>query len=276
MKRFLAVFFFFAFAVLPAGHFPGALAGESIICASTTSTQNSGFFDYISPLFEKKTGISVRVIAVGTGAAIELGKRGDADVVLVHARELEMKALGEGHFVDRRDLMHNDFIIAGPLGDPAKLKETRFASDAFRRIAEGGHAFVSRGDKSGTHAKEVEIWGRAGIAPQGRKFYLEVGQGMEKAIRIAYERRAYVLTDRATWLAAGDGLDMEVVFEGDPALFNQYGVMIVNPERHPYVKYTEAKRFVEWLVSKEGQAAIGSFRDKNGNVLFVPSVQSFK
>ncbi len=244
-------------------------------CASTTSTQNSGLFDYILPLFQKKTGIRVDVVAVGTGAAIEIGKRGDADVLLVHARQQELKAVSEGYFVNRHDVMYNDFVIIGPSNDPLKIEGMKSASAAFRKIAEASYPFVSRGDRSGTNTKELFLWKQAGINPKGRKWYLEAGQGMEKTQRIANEKRAYTLTDRGTWLATKDldRLDMKIVLEGDPDLFNQYGVMAVNPARHRYVKYKEAMQFVNWLISKEGQRAIASYKDRHGNILFVPDAR---
>lgn len=252
-----------------------ASAETRIRCASTTSTQNSGLFDYILPLFEKKTGIHIDVVAVGTGAAIEIGKRGDADVVFVHAKEQELKAVEEGFFVNRHDVMYNDFVIIGPTNDPAKIEGMKSATDAFKKIAESGSLFVSRGDKSGTNTKELAIWKKAGIEPAGRKWYLEVGQGMEKTQRIANEKRAYTLTDRGTWLATKDydKLDMVIVLEGDPVLFNQYGVMAVNPEKQKHVKYKEAMEFVNWLISKEGQEAVASYKDKHGNRLFIPDAK---
>jgi tungstate transport system substrate-binding protein len=250
--------------------------GETRIrMASTTSTQNSGLFDYLLPIFEKKAGTKIDVVAVGTGAAIEIGKRGDADVVFVHAKELELKAVEEGYFVNRHDVMYNDFVIIGPTNDPAKIKGMKSATDAFRKIAESGTSFVSRGDKSGTNTKELSLWKKTGIEPAGQKWYLEVGQGMEKTQRIADEKRAYTLTDRGTWLATRDKdkLDMAVVLEGDPTLFNQYGVMAVNPEKFKTVKYKEAMEFVNWIISKEGQDAVASFKDKNGNALFIPNAK---
>ena len=252
-----------------------AFSETRIRCASTTSTQNSGLFDYLLPLFEKKTGIKIDVVAVGTGAAIEIGKRGDADFVFVHAKEQELKAVEEGFFVDRHDVMYNDFVIIGPSNDPAKIKGIKATADAFKRIAESGSPFVSRGDKSGTHTKELSIWKKVNIEPAGRPWYLEVGQGMEKTQRIADEKRAYTLTDRGTWLATKDKdkLDMIVVLEGDPTLFNQYGVMAVNPERFKTVKHKEAIEFVNWITSKEGQDAIAAFQDKNGNRLFIPNAK---
>jgi tungstate transport system substrate-binding protein len=263
---------FLGAAILYAG---AALAETRIKCASTTSTQNSGLFDYLLPIFENKTGIKVDVVAVGTGAAIEIGKRGDADVVLVHAKNQELKAVEEGFFVNRHDVMYNDFVIIGPPDDPAKIKGLKSALEAFKKIAGGNSAFVSRGDKSGTHTKELAIWKQAGIDPKGQKGYMEVGQGMEKTQRIANEKRAYTLTDRGTWLATKDKdkLEMGVVLEGDPVLFNQYGVMAVNPDKHKNVKYREAMVFINWLISPEGQEAIGSFKDKHGNKLFVPNAK---
>jgi tungstate transport system substrate-binding protein len=248
---------------------------ERIRCASTTSTQNSGLFDYILPQFEKKTGIKVDVVAVGTGAAIELGKRGDADVVFVHAKELELKAVEQGYFVDRYDVMYNDFVVIGPPVDPARIKGMESAAGAFNRIAKSGNLFVSRGDKSGTHMKELYVWKQAILNPGGNKWYLEIGQGMAKAQRIANEKRAYTLTDRGTWLASKDKdkLEMAVLVEGDPILFNQYGIMAVNPERHSHIKYGEAKKFITWLISKEGQKAISAFKDKRGNRLFTPNAK---
>lgn len=253
-----------------------SIAAETRIrCASTTSTQNSGLFDYILPIFEKKTGIKVDVVAVGTGAAIEIGKRGDADVVFVHAKEQELKAVQEGYFVNRHDVMYNDFVIIGPSNDPLEIKGIKSATEAFKKIAESNYPFVSRGDKSGTHTKELAIWKKLVIEPKGQKWYLEVGQGMEKTQRIANEKRAYTLTDRGTWLATKDKdkLEMMIVLEGDPTLFNQYGVMAVNHQKHKHVKYKEAMEFVNWLISKEGQQAIGAFKDKNGNPLFVPNAK---
>ena len=270
LKYFLAltsVLFFFAAVT--------ASAEKEIICASTTSTENSGLFGYILPVFGKKTGIKVKVVARGTGAAIEMGKRGDADVVFVHAKEQEIKAVEEGYFVNRHDVMYNDFVIIGPPDDPAKIRGIKSATEAFRRIAETASRFVSRGDRSGTHTKELSIWDKIGVDPRKEKWYLEGGQGMETTQRIANEKLAYTLTDRGTWLATKDKdrLDMTIVLEGDPILFNQYGVMAVNPEKHKHVKYEEAMEFINWLISKEGQQAIGSFKDKYGNRLFIPDAK---
>lgn len=244
-------------------------AGPVIKCLSTTSTENSGLMNYLLPLFEKSTGIKVMLIARGTGAALEAGRRGDADVVLVHAKADELKLLREGWFVNRHDIMYNEFIILGPASDPANIKEAASAPDAFRRIALSGSSFVSRGDRSGTHKKELSIWEAAGIRPLGQ-WYMEAGQGMAKSMRIASEKGAYVLADRGTWLSRLDQMNLVILFDGDSMLFNQYGVMAVNPERHAHVKYEAAMAFVHWLISEQGQRAIGGFR-VNGKALFVPN-----
>jgi len=251
-----------------------AFAQNEIICASTTSTENSGLFGHILPLFEKKTGIKVKVVARGTGAAIEMGKRGDADVAFVHAKEQELKAVEEGFFVNRHDVMYNDFVIIGPADDPAKIKGMKSAAEALKKIA-ATSSFVSRGDNSGTHTKELSLWKKVSVEPKGQKWYLEVGQGMEKTQRIANEKRAYTLTDRGTWLATKDKdkLEMAIVLEGDTVLFNQYGVMAVNPEKYKHVKYKETMEFINWLISKEGQQAIASFKDTLGNQLFYPNAE---
>jgi tungstate transport system substrate-binding protein len=244
-------------------------------CASTTSTENSGLFKYLLPIFEKKTGIHVDVVAVGSGAAIEIGKRGDADMLMVHAKAQELTAVQEGYFVNRHDLMYNDFVIIGPAGDPLQIKGLTSAAEAFKKIYAAGGAFVSRGDKSGTNVKELALWKAAGLDPKGKPWYLEVGQGMEKTQRVANEKRAYTLTDRGTWLATKDKdrLEMQILLQGDPSLFNQYGVMAVNPEKHPQVKYQESITFINWLISPEGQQTIAAYRDAHGNQLFIPNAR---
>jgi len=269
MKKILSLFFLFLF-LLPAA----MQAGESIKCGSTTSTRNSGLLDYLLPLFTVDSGIDVQIIAVGTGAALTLGKKGDVDCVLVHARDLEVQLVQEGYFVDRKEIMYNDFIILGPKNDPAELKDVKRVSDGFKKISEKGALFVSRGDNSGTHMRENKIWNRVGRRPAGEdKRYLSVGQGMSKTIRIASEKQGYTISDRGTWLSMQDKEEMvfSIVLEGDPALFNQYGVMIVNPETHSHVKYHAAGKFVDWLASATGQQAIGAFKDKSGNILFTPN-----
>jgi len=273
-RKYLVFLVLYAIIFLPVN----VSAETRIRCASTTSTQNSGLFDYILPIFEKKTGIKVDVVAVGTGAAIEIGKRGDADIIFVHAKEQELKAVEEGYFVNRHDVMYNDFVIIGPTDDPIKIKGIKDATDAFKKIAVSAYPFVSRGDKSGTHTKELSIWAKTGINPKASEWflwYLQVGQGMEKTQRIANEKHAYTLADRGTWLATKDKdkLDMIIVLEGDSTLFNQYGVMVVNPKKYKHIKYEEAMEFINWLISKEGQQAIASFKDKNGNQLFMPNAK---
>ncbi len=252
-----------------------ASAGTRIRCASTTSTQNSGLFDYLLPIVERETGVKVDVVAVGTGAALEIGKRGDADVLLVHAKDDELKLVREGYFVNRHDVMYNDFVIVGPPDDPANIKGLKSAVEAFRKISAAKVPFVSRGDNSGTNKKELKIWKKADMIPKGNRWYLEVGQGMGKTLRIANEKRAYTLTDRGTWLALKDRerLDLQVLVEGDRMLFNQYGVMAVNPQRHSYVKYNEAMKFINFLVSEKGQKAIADFKDSRGNQLFYPNAR---
>lgn len=271
-------------------HFKAVLAGSALLsplllqtaqasepvrirCASTTSTQNSGLFVVLLPAFERKTGIKIDVIAVGTGQALKLGQRGDVDVVFVHSKEEELRLAAEGYFVDRRDVMYNDFILLGPPGDPARASGDKSAAAALAQIAAAGAAFVSRGDDSGTHKMELALWKTAGIVPKGRTGYMEIGQGMEAALRVASEKAAYTLADRGTWLAVKDrkNLALRVLLEGDPALFNQYGVMAVNPRRHPHVRFKEAMAFIEWIASPEGQRIIAGFKDKNGNPLFIPN-----
>lgn len=253
----------------------GYAYAERILCASTTSTQNAGLFEYLLPMVEKETGVKVDVVAVGTGAAFEIGKRGDADVLFVHAKDDELKLVKQGYFVDRRDVMYNDFVIVGPPEDPAGIKGGSSAAGALTSIAKFGSPFVSRGDNSGTNKKEMTLWKAATIDPKGNAWYLEVGQGMAKTLRIANEKKAYTMTDRGTWYAVVDREkpDLTVLVEGDRILFNQYGVMAVNPEKYPHVKYDAAKKFITFLVSQKGQKAIGSFKDSRGNQLFHPNAK---
>jgi len=270
LKVFLLIVLFFSLASMSPVY-----AEEVIICASTTSTQNSGLFEHILPLFEKQTGIKVKVVAVGTGAALEIGKRGDADVALVHAKDDELKMVQEGWFVDRHDLMYNDFVVVGHPSDPAKIKGLKEALKTFRKIAEVKAVFISRGDQSGTHKKELSLWKAAGINPAGNDWYLEVGQGMSKTLRIAGEKQAYTLTDRGTYLSMEDKdkSELHVLVEGDTSLFNQYGIMAVSPEKHPSVKYKEAMIFINWLISENGQKAILSMKDNKGNQMFYPNAK---
>lgn len=245
---------------------------RSITVASTTSTEQSGLFGHILPLFTRDTGVSVRVVALGTGQALDVGRRGDADVVFVHDRPAEERFVREGFGGPRRHVMYNDFVVVGPAADPAGVRGGKDAGEALRRIAAAGAPFVSRGDRSGTHAAELRLWEAAGVDPAaGRgRWYREVGQGMGPALNTAAAMDAYVLTDRGTWLAFRNRQDLGALVEGDPRLFNQYGVMAVNAERHPHVKAADARRFVEWLVSPAGQEAIAAYKI-NGEQLFFPN-----
>jgi tungstate transport system substrate-binding protein len=271
MKQFMIILLSLLMFVLTMASITSA--DTTILCASTTSTQNSGLFEHILPLFEKKTGIKVRIIAVGTGAALEIGKRGDADVVLVHSKDDEQQMVKEGWFGNRYDLMFNDFIVVGPPSDPAGIQGFNDVKEAFKKIAETGSLFVSRGDNSGTHKMEIKIWKEIDLNPAENERYLEVGQGMSRTLRIASEKQAYTLTDRGTYLSLKDirKLKLAIIVEGDSALFNQYGVMAVNPKRHSFVKYKEVMTFINWLISEEGQGAIASFKDRKGNRLFYPN-----
>jgi tungstate transport system substrate-binding protein len=242
---------------------------STVRLATTTSTENSGLLGDLLPPFEKRERIEVRVIAVGTGQALELGRRGDVDLVLVHARKLEDEFVASGHGIDRRDVMWNDFAIAGPPADPAGIRGLGRAAEALRRIREAEQPFVSRGDNSGTHVRELSLWERAGGAPKGRDFYLEAGQGMGKCLLIADEKRGYILVDRGTYLAFRRKLDLEILVEGDPLLHNPYGMILVNPKRHPHVNAAGAKRLLDYITSPEGQQRIGAFR-ASGQLLFHP------
>lgn len=243
-------------------------ADTRIILATTTSTDNSGLLADILPIFTESTGIGVDVVAVGTGRALALGENGDADVVLVHAPSREIAWMEAGHGVNRRSVMYNDFVIVGPADDPAGIRGTDDAASALKAIADSGSLFISRGDDSGTHTKEKGIWQAAGIRPEG-SWYSEAGQGMGAVMTIASESRGYTVADRGTWLSMKDKLDLIVVTEGDPVLFNPYGIMAVNPDRHGHVKYLESMVFIAWLTSPQGQKAIGNFM-VNGELLFIP------
>ena len=236
----------------------GGEEGSFIILSTTTSTYDSGLLDYMLPAFTEKYGIEVRVVSQGTGQALETGKRGDADVLLVHDRASELKLVEEGYFTDRHDVMYNDFIILGPSEDPAAVKETKTVKEAFAKIAEAEEVFVSRGDDSGTHRKELSIWDNAGVSERG-EWYKSVGQGMGDTLRMAGELQGYTLSDRGTYLSMKDTLDLEIVLEGDPVLFNQYGIMAVNPEKHAHVKYEETLKLIDFFMSQEGQEMIASF-----------------
>ena len=253
-----------------------ALAQEkSIVVASTTSTQDSGLFEYLLPIFTAKTGIEVKVIAQGTGQALDTARRGDADVVFVHARAAEEKFLAEGFGVKRYPVMYNDFVLVGPKADPAGVKGGRDIVAAFKAIKEKRAPFVSRGDRSGTHVAELNLWQAADIDIGADKgpWYRDIGQGMGAALNTASAMEAYVLSDRGTWLSFKNRGDLEISVEGDRRLFNQYGVMLVNPAKHPHVKKEWGQAFVDWLISPEGQRAIAAYRI-GGMQLFFPDADS--
>ena len=243
-----------------------------ITVASTTSTEQSGLFGYLLPIFEKKTGIKVRVVALGTGQALDLARRGDADVVLVHAKAAEEKFLAEGEGVQRFPVMFNDFVLIGPKGDPAKVAGGEDITEALKKIRAAQAPFVSRGDKSGTHLAELDLWKAAGVDIDEAKgpWYRDTGQGMGPALNTASSMNAYVLADRGTWVAFKNRGDLAIVVEGDKRLYNQYGVMLVNPARHPTVKKDLGQTFIDWLVSPEGQKAIADYRI-GGQQLFFPN-----
>lgn len=237
--------------------------------ATTTSTENSGLLKDIMPAFEKATGYQVRVTPVGTGKALRLGQDGDVDVVLVHAPPAEEKFVAAGYGVNRRHVMYNDFVIVGPANDPAKISGMKNAAKALATIAKDKAIFVSRGDDSGTNKKEKILWKDAGVKPSG-KWYREAGQGMGKVLQMTGEMQGYTLTDRGTWLFMKDKLPLKIVVEGDPKLFNPYGVIAVNPGRYPDINYTGAMAFIAWITSPEGQALIGKYR-VNNKQLFIPT-----
>jgi tungstate transport system substrate-binding protein len=261
-----------AFVLLALACAPTALAQRFITVASTTSTEQSGLFKHLLPIFRQKTGIEVRVVALGTGQALDLARRGDADVVFVHAKSAEEEFLREGHGVRRFPVMYNDFVIVGPKSDPAGIAGGADAPEALRRIKNASAAFVSRGDRSGTHIAEVNLWTMAGvdIAKDKGPWYRETGQGMGPALNLASAMNAYLLSDRATWLAFNNRGELAVLVEGDRRLMNQYGVMLVNPEKHPNVKHADGQAFIDWVLSAEGQAAIAAYKI-GGEQLFFPN-----
>lgn len=262
-----------AFGVLGGlGTAPGARAEPaSIVVASTTSTEQSGLFKHLLPAFEAKTGIAVKVVALGTGQALDAARRGDADVVLVHDRPAEEKFLAEGFATQRQDVMYNDFVLVGPKADPARVRGNDVVA-AFGKLAAAKTPFVSRGDRSGTHSAELRTWKEAGIDLNAVKgeWYRDVGQGMGPALNAASALDAYILADRGTWLSFKNRGELTILVEGDKRLFNPYGVMLVNPSKYPSVKAKEGQAFVDWLVSPEGQAAIASYKIA-GEQLFFPS-----
>ena len=252
---------------------PVSAQDKSIVVSSTTSTQDSGLFGHILPLFKQKTGIEVKVVAQGTGQALDTGRRGDADVVFVHAKSAEEKFLAEGQGVKRYPVMYNDFVLIGPKNDPAGVKGMKDVAKALRMIKDKQAPFISRGDRSGTHLAELALWNKnAGIDIEKEKgpWYKSIGQGMGAALNTASASNAYVLSDRGTWISFKNKGDLVIAVEGDKRLFNQYGVMLVNPEKHPNVKKDLGQQFIDWLVSPEGQKAIADYKI-NGEQLFYPN-----
>ena len=246
--------------------------GSYITLASTTSTEQSGLFGHVLPIFTRKTGVEVRVVALGTGQALDLARRGDADVVFVHAKAAEEKFLAEGQGVKRYPVMYNDFVLIGPKRDPARIAGGKDIVEALKKIRSAQAPFVSRGDKSGTHMAELDLWKDAGIELDKAKgpWYRDTGQGMGPALNTASSMNAYLLADRGTWLAFRNRGDLAILVEGDKRLHNQYGVMLVNPDRHPTVKKDLGQAFIDWLVSPDGQKAIADYRI-GGEQLFFPN-----
>jgi tungstate transport system substrate-binding protein len=274
MKRRLlmlaAIFVFF-------GHGAPFAQERAIVVASTTSTEQSGLFGFLLPAFSANTGIQVKVVAVGTGQALDIGRRGDADVVFVHDRSAEETFMAEGFGVHRYDVMYNDFVVVGPSADPAHVAGGKNVVVAFRSIAATKALFISRGDRSGTNAAELRYWSEAGIVPNAAhdRWYREIGQGMGAAINMAVSEEAYTLSDRGTWLSFRNRGTLTILVEGDHRLFNQYGVMLVNPAKHPNVKVADGQAFVDWLISREGQNTIAQYRI-GGEQLFFPDAQASK
>jgi len=254
--------------------FTGPALAESFILQSTTSTANSGLYDDLLPKFKAKTGITVNVVAVGTGQAIKNAMNGDGDVLLVHAKSAEEKFVNDGYGVERFDVMYNDFIFVGPPADPAGVKKTSTATDALKKIAASKALFASRGDNSGTHKKEVKLWKASGIDPQtgSGKWYRETGSGMGATLNAAVGMGAYAMTDRGTWISFKNKGDYEIVLEGDKGLFNQYGVILVNPNKHPHIKAKAGQQFIDWILGSEGQDAIASYK-LGGEQLFFPNAR---
>ncbi len=253
---------------------PAFAADKFIIVQSTTSTQNSGLFDHLLPLFRKKTGIEVRVVAVGTGQALKNARNGDGDVLLVHAKAAELKFVADGWGVGRRDLMYNDFVIVGPAADQAGLGGMRDALAALGKIAAARALFASRGDNSGTHKKELALWKAAKIQPakSSGKWYRETGSGMGATLNAAVGMSAYTMTDRGTWISFKNKRTFKILVEGDKKLFNQYGIMLVNPQKHKRVKAALGQKFIDWLTGPEGQAAIAGYK-LGGQQLFFPNAK---
>ncbi len=242
---------------------------QSIVMASTTSTEQSGLFAHLLPAFKKASGLDVKVVALGTGQALDMGRRGDADVLFVHDQEAEEKMVADGFVLKRFGVMYNDFVLVGPAADPARVRGRDIVA-ALKQLAMANSGFVSRGDKSGTHAAELRFWKMAGVMPAPGSAYRACGCGMGQALNIAASTGAYLLADRGTWLSFKNRGDLTVLVEGDNRLFNQYGVMVVNPAKHPHVKTAEAQKFVDWVVSPAGQAVVASYKI-DGEQLFFPN-----
>lgn len=254
---------------------PCAMAGpEFLTIASTTSTDHSGLYEYLLPLYEEKAGVSFRVVAVGTGQAIRNAMRGDADLLIVHHRESEERFVAEGYGLERNDLMYNEFVLIGPREDPAKAAEAGSVTEALNRISQSEATFVSRGDDSGTHKRELELWEKAGVQvqPVSGDWYWEAGAGMGPTLNTAAARNAYVLSDGATWAAFGNRQDLTPLYRSDPLLHNPYGIIVINPDRHPHVKWELAQEFASWLLSEEGQQAVADFRT-DGEQVFFPNAR---
>jgi tungstate transport system substrate-binding protein len=254
---------------------PALAQDKSIVVASTTSTQDSGLFGHILPLFKAKTGIDAKVVAQGTGQALDTGRRGDADVVFVHAKAQEEKFVADGAGVKRNPVMYNDFVLIGPKSDPAGIKGMTDVAEALKAIKAKGAPFISRGDRSGTHIAELDLWKAAGIDIGKDKgaWYKEIGQGMGAALNTASAANAYVLADRGTWLSFKNRGDLDILLAGDKRMFNQYGVILVNPAKHPHVKQELGQAFIDWLVSPEGQKAIADYKIE-GQQLFFPNANA--
>jgi tungstate transport system substrate-binding protein len=257
--------------LLISGMTPAQAQQKAIILSTTTSTQDSGLLDVLIPIFEKKTGYFVKTIAVGSGQAMAMGQKGEADVLLVHSPAAEKKFVAEGYGINRRIIMHNDFVIVGPPGDSAKIKGVKLASEAFKKVASAGALFLSRSDKSGTHVKEMDIWKAAGIKPEGEKWYQQTGLGMGQTLNVTAEKKGYTVADRGTYLALKKNLGLDILVEGDAILLNVYHVIEVNPSKWPKVNAPGGKAFADFMVSNETQGIIKTFGvDKFGSPLFFP------
>ncbi|WP_438820973.1 substrate-binding domain-containing protein [Cupriavidus gilardii] len=269
LPRLVAAVLLSAASLLGSG---AAFAGE-LKLATTTSTENSGLLKYLLPRFERDSGVTVKVIAVGSGKAMKMGEMGDVDVLLVHARKMEDAFVAAGHGVDRRDVMYNDFIVVGPSADPAKIAGSKDVIASFRKIAASGVKFISRGDNSGTDVMEKSYWKEAGVEPKGQPWYVNAGLGMGEVLTMAAQMPGYTLSDRATYGAYRAKTGLAIAVQGDPKMFNPYGIIAVNPARHPGINYADARKLIEWITSKAGQDAIASYKVE-GEQLFFPSYKT--